>query len=99
MKAQSARGARFRKYSITNLVKALSRSFSALIINSSRRAKILALAMETRAFGVSKGRTSLTELQMTRTDKIVSIAICFVTASIIILVILFPPFFGIQLKP
>ena len=99
MKAQSARGLRFRRLAIRSLVSTLSRSFSALIINSTRRAKILALAMETRAFGVSKRRTSLAELQMTRTDKIVSIAICFVTASIITLVILFPLFLGIQLEP
>ena len=93
-RAQSARGLRFRKSSIINLIKALSRSFSTLIINSVRRARIMALAMETRAFGASKRRTSLTELQMTRTDIIVSTAMCFVTASIFTLVILLPNLFG-----
>jgi energy-coupling factor transport system permease protein len=94
MRAQSARGMRFRKLSIRNLMKVLSRSLSALIINSVRRARIIAFAMETRAFGLSKRRTTLTELQMDRTDKIVRIAICFVTASIVTLLILFPTFLG-----
>ena len=92
-KAQSARGLRFRKLGIRNFVKAFSRSLSALIINSARRARIIALAMETRAFSASKRRTSLIELQMTRTDIIVSTAICFVTASIFTLVILLPNLF------
>ena len=93
MKAQAARGLRFRKLSIRNLMQVFSRSFSTLIINSVRRARIIALAMETRAFGAGKSRTSLTELQMTRTDIIASTAICFVAALVSALVILFPGFF------
>jgi energy-coupling factor transport system permease protein len=92
-KAQSARGLRFRKTSIRNLMKALLRSFSTLMINSVRRARIMALAMETRAFGVSKRRTSLKELKMTRTDIVVSTAICVITASIFSLIILLPNLF------
>lgn len=93
MKAQAARGLRFRKLSIRNLMQAFSRSFSTLIINSVRRARIIALAMETRAFGAGKRRTSLTELQMTRTDIIASTAICIAAALIFVLIILFPGFF------
>lgn len=91
--AQQARGARFRKSGIRNLMKVFSRSFSTMIINSVRRAKVLALAMETRAFGASKRRTSLTELQMARTDIIVTAAICSVTGSIVALAALFPNLF------
>ena len=93
MKAQGARGLRFRKLGLRSLMQALSRSFSTLIINSVRRARIIALAMETRAFGAGKKRTSLSELQMTRTDIITSTAICFVAAFVFALVILFPGFF------
>lgn len=57
MNAQSARGLRFRKSRIGNLTKALSMRFSTLIINSIRRARIIALTMETRAFEASKRRT------------------------------------------
>jgi len=89
-RAQSARGLRLRKSHVRSLMKFLLTSFSTLIINSVRRARIMALAMETRAFGVSKRRTSLTELQMTRTDVIVSTAICFATAAILTLMILLP---------
>lgn len=93
MKAQAARGLRFRRLGIRNIMQSFTRSFSTLIINSVRRARIIALAMETRAFGAGKKRTSLTELQMTRTDKIASTTICFLTAFIFALVVLFPSFF------
>lgn len=93
MKAQAARGLRFKKLGIRNIMQAFSRSFSTLIINSVRRAKIIALAMETRAFGASKKRTSLTELQMTRTDMIASSSICCFTALVLALIIVFPSFF------
>jgi energy-coupling factor transporter transmembrane protein EcfT len=93
MKAQAARGLRFRRLGIRSILQSFTRSFSTLIINSVRRAKIIALAMETRAFGASKRRTSLTELQMTRTDKIASASIFFFTALVFVLIIVFPSFF------
>lgn len=93
MKAQAARGLRFKKLGIRNIMQAFSRSFSTLIINSVRRAKIIALAMETRAFGAGKKRTSLAELQMTRTDMIASSSICCFTALVLALIIVFPSFF------
>ncbi len=89
-RAQAARGLKFRKSRVRNLTNALLRSFSTLIINSVRRARIMALAMETRAFGVSRKRTSMTELRMSRTDVIVSTAICCVTFLILISMIMYP---------
>ena len=93
MNAQEARGSRFRKSGIRNLMKTLSRSLPALINNSVRRGKVLALAMETRAFGASKRRTALTELQITRKDMILIKVTCVVTPSTVALAALFPNLF------
>ena len=91
--AQKARGSKFRKAGIRNFIKTLNRSFATLIYNSVRRAKVLALAMETRAFGANKKRTSLTDLQMTRTDRGLTIVFCAVIASIVVLAVIFPKLF------
>jgi energy-coupling factor transporter transmembrane protein EcfT len=68
----------------------LTTTLSTLIVNSIRRARILALAMETRAFGADAKKVSYHELKMTRLDKALAIAITVATVLIMVLILLFP---------
>ena len=84
MSAQRARGLKFKKLNVKGIVGALMTSFSILIVNSIRRARILAFAMETRAFGANKKRVPLKELKMTRLDFAVILIIFIITVSVLI---------------
>jgi energy-coupling factor transporter transmembrane protein EcfT len=90
MNAQQARGLKIRKLDIRSVLSTLTTTLSTLIVNSIRRARILALAMETRAFGADAKKVSYHELKMTRLDKALAIAITVATVLIMVLILLFP---------
>ena len=87
LNAQRTRGLKFRRLDIRSLLTAVSALLSTLIANSIRRARILALAMETRGFGANVKKVSFKELKMTRLDKILTIilfVICVFTITLIL---------------
>lgn len=66
--AQKSRGLELEKGNIFQKVRKYIPILIPLIINSFRRAEMIADAMESRAFGASKKRTSLYTLTMSRKD-------------------------------
>ena len=87
LNAQRTRGLKFRKLDVKGLLSAMSAILSTLIANSIRRARILALAMETRAFGANVKKVSFKELKMTRVDKILTVIIFIIIVFTIILML------------
>jgi energy-coupling factor transport system permease protein len=87
LNAQRTRGLKFRRLDVKGLLSAISAILSTLIVNSIRRARILALAMETRAFGANGKKVSFKELKMTRLDKILTVVIAVVIVFIIFLIL------------
>jgi energy-coupling factor transport system permease protein len=87
LNAQRTRGLKFRRLDIKGLLSAVSALLSTLIANSIRRARILALAMETRAFGADVEKVSFKELRMTRLDKILTVVLFVVTVFTVILIL------------
>lgn len=90
LNAQQARGLRIKKLDIKGMLRTLTNTLSTLIVNSIRRARILALAMETRAFGANAKKISYHELNMTRLDRALAIAIAIATVFIMAMILLFP---------
>jgi energy-coupling factor transport system permease protein len=90
LNAQQARGLKIKKLDIKGVLSTLTTTLSTLIVNSIRRARILALAMETRAFGANVKKVSYHELKMTRLDAALTIAIAVATVFIMVLILLFP---------
>ena len=88
MNAQRARGLKFRRLDIKGTLTALTATLSTLIINSIRRARVLALAMETRAFGANEKKIAFKELRMTNLDVGLTVTICIATGVIVVLLVL-----------
>lgn len=90
--AQKSRGLELEKGNVFQKVKKYIPILTPLIINSFRRAEMIADAMESRAFGASKKRTSLYTLTMGPKDY------AFITVSFISFLILLLPkmLFGIN---
>lgn len=80
-KAQLARGAEFDSGNIMKKAKSMIPLLVPLFINSFRRAKELAIAMESRGYRGSEGRTRLNPLKLKKLDYIVFsiVAIFFVS--------------------
>jgi energy-coupling factor transport system permease protein len=89
MNAQRARGLKFKRLDVKGQFGALTATLSTLIINSIRRARILALAMETRAFGANINKVSFKELKMTRLDTVLTAVISVATIWILIQIIFY----------
>jgi energy-coupling factor transport system permease protein len=89
LNAQRTRGLKFRRMDIRGLFSALYALLSTLIANSIRRARILALAMETRAFGANVKKVSFKDLKMTRLDQILTVILLVVIVFTIILILTF----------
>ena len=90
LNAQQARGLRINKLNIRGLLSMLTTTLSTLIVNSIRRARILALAMETRAFGADVTKVTYHKLKMTRSDKVLAIVILVATVLIMVLTLFYP---------
>jgi len=90
LNAQRARGLKFKMLDVKGTLSALTAILSTLVVNSIRRARILALAMETRAFGANEKKVTFKELKMTRLDVTLTAAICVVTVLTLILTLLYP---------
>lgn len=90
LNAQRARGLKFKRLDVKGTLGALTAILSTLIVNSIRRARILALAMETRAFGANEKKVTFNELKMTRLDIALTTVICVITVVTLIFVILYP---------
>jgi energy-coupling factor transport system permease protein len=88
MNAQRARGLKFKRLDIKGTLAALTATLSTLIINSIRRARVLALAMETRAFGANEKKIAFKELKMTNLDVGLTVTICIATGVIVVLLVL-----------
>jgi energy-coupling factor transport system permease protein len=88
MNAQRARGLKFKRLDIKGTLTALTATLSTLVINSIRRARVLALAMETRAFGANEKKIAFKELKMTNLDVGLTVTICITTAVIVVLLVL-----------
>jgi energy-coupling factor transporter transmembrane protein EcfT len=86
--AQRARGLKFKRFDIKGTVSALVATLSTLVINGTRRARTLALAMETRAFGANQKKIVFKELKMTNLDIALTVVICVATGVIIVLLAL-----------
>jgi len=97
LNAQRARGMKFKKLDVKGALNAITAILSTLIINSIRRARILALAMETRAFGSNVNKVAFKELKMTRLDISLTIVICVITVVTLIFVIFYPYYLGYAL--
>jgi energy-coupling factor transport system permease protein len=93
LNAQRARGLKLKMLDVKGTLGALIATLSTLVVNSARRARILALAMETRAFGANEKKVAFKELKMTRLNMILIVVICVVTASIVALAALVPNLF------
>src|SRR3990170_1368872 len=85
LNAQRARGLKLKTLDVKGTLGALAATLSTLVINSIRRARILALAMETKAFGANEKKVVFKELKMSQLDKALAITICVVTVLILIL--------------
>lgn len=90
LNAQQARGLRINKLNIKSLLSMLTTTLSTLIVNSIRRARILALAMETRAFGADMTKVNYHKLKMTRSDIALATIIFVATVSIMVLTLFYP---------
>lgn len=90
LRAQQARGLKFRKTDLRDITKNILVILSTMILNCVRRAEILSIAMETRAFGARDTRTSLKELEMTRLDKILTAAFIGIAVTISTILIIWP---------
>jgi energy-coupling factor transport system permease protein len=88
LNAQRARGLKFKWLNVMGTLRALTAIVSTLIINSIKRARILALAMETRAFGANGKKVIFKELKMTLLDIFLTTAIFVVTVLILLLIFL-----------
>ncbi len=78
MKAQSSRGADFESGSIIQRAKSFIPVLVPLFISAFRRADELALAMESRCYRGSEGRTRMKQLKLGKVDAIlVSIVVIF----------------------
>lgn len=86
--AQRARGLKFKRLDIRGSVGALIATLSTLVINGTRRARTLALAMETRAFGANQKKIAFKELKMTDLDIGLTVTTCIVTGVIVTLLVL-----------
>lgn len=86
--AQRARGLKFKRLDIRGTVGALIATLSTLVINGTRRARTLALAMETRAFGANQKKIAFKELKMTNLDIGLTVTICIATGVIVVLLVL-----------
>lgn len=69
MRAQQARGFKLGKTNLLGTMESLLATLRTMILNCVRRAEILSIAMETRAFGVMNTRTSLRGIEMKGIDK------------------------------
>jgi len=87
LNAQRTRGLKFRRLDIKGILKAITATLSTLVANSIRRARILALAMETRGFGATGKKISYKELKMSRTDKIIAVTVLILTILTLILIL------------
>jgi len=97
MNAQQARGLKIKKLNPKSIFEGLTTTLTTLIVNIIKRARILALAMETRGFGARVQKVSYEELKMTRRDKTLSAAILVATIIIIILMLFYPYHTGFTL--
>ena len=97
MNAQEARGLKIRKLSPRSVFEVLTTTITTLIVNIIKRARILALAMETRAFGANAKKVSYEALKMTRGDKILTATIFAVTVFIVGLMLFYPYHTGFTL--
>jgi energy-coupling factor transport system permease protein len=76
MDAQKSRGLELEKGGFTKRIRNYIPILIPLIVSAIRRSLELAEAMETRAFGAKKQRTSLHALKIERRD-IVTLVLCF----------------------
>jgi len=97
LNAQQARGLKIRKLNARSVFEVLTTTITTLIVNIIKRARILALAMETRAFGANAKKVSYEEMRMTRRDKILASAIFALTAFIVGLMLFYPYHTGFTL--
>ncbi len=97
LNAQQARGLKIKKLSAKSLLEVLTTTITTLIVNIIKRARILALAMETRAFGANAKKISYEELNMTRSDKILTAVIFALTVFIVGLMLFYPYHTGFTL--
>lgn len=97
LNAQQARGLKIKKLSARSLFEVLTTTITTLIVNIIKRARILALAMETRAFGANVKKVSYDELRMTRGDKILISSTLALTVFIIVLMAFYPYHTGFTL--
>jgi len=75
MRAQQARGFKLRKTNPIGTMRSVLATLQTMILNCVRRAEILSIAMETRAFGARNTRTSLRRIEMRRIDKTVTVTL------------------------
>jgi len=97
MNAQQARGLKMKKLSARSIFEVLTTTITTLIVNIIKRARILALAMETRAFGANAKKVSYDELKMSRGDKILTSVIFALTVFIVGLMLFYPYHTGFTL--
>jgi energy-coupling factor transport system permease protein len=90
LSAQQARGMKIKRLDIKGMLSMLTTTLSMLVVNSIKRARILALAMETRAFGANVKKVSYDELKMTRLDVALTVTITSVTVVLLFIIVLFP---------
>ncbi|MFM1538245.1 energy-coupling factor transporter transmembrane component T family protein [Helcococcus bovis] len=83
-KAQLARGAEFDSGNIMKKAKSMVPLLVPLFINSFRRAKELAIAMESRGYRGSEGRTRLNPLKLRKLDYIVFIIVTIFFTSLVL---------------
>lgn len=95
--AQQARGLKMKKLSARSIFEVLTTTITTLIVNIIKRARILALAMETRAFGANAKKVSYDELKMSRGDKILTSMILALTIFIVGLMLFYPYHTGFTL--
>jgi len=82
IKAQTARGARFNSGSLIIRFKSVTAIIVPLFINAFKRADQLALAMESRGFKGSEGRTRLRVIKFTYQD------LLFLISTLILVIIM-----------
>jgi energy-coupling factor transport system permease protein len=91
MDAQKSRGLELEKGNFLKRIRNFIPILIPLIVGAIRRSLELAEAMESRAFGAKKERTSLYQLKMKKNDWIV-LSICFLILAISIYVKIFVNF-------
>ena len=75
MKAQMARGADFESGNILQRAKAMIPLLVPLFVSAFRRADDLSMAMESRCYHGSEGRTRMRVLKVTRNDGVAALAV------------------------